>query len=89
MGSNYCATYHFFYRIEKEAGWGEDEQGNPAPVYTELKINKATKAITEEKYAEMHENHRFSMAETINTDVKHVIPIGVEEYLENTEDEED
>ena len=89
MESNYCATYHFFYRIEKEAGWGEDEECIPSAIYTELKIGKATKIMTEESYRELHETHRYSMAETMDIDIKHVIPIGRDEYEENTDSEDE
>ena len=27
------------YRVEKEAGWGEDEYGNPTEVYSCVKVN--------------------------------------------------
>ena len=30
------------YRVEKEAGWGEDEHGNPTEVYSCVKVNCTT-----------------------------------------------
>jgi len=89
MENNYCATYHFFYRVEKKAGWGDDHEGNPAAIYTEIKVHKGTKAMTEEHFNSIHEKYRASMAAQLKVNVDYVIPIGRDEYLENTEEEED
>lgn len=41
------------YRIEKEAGWGEDEVGNPTEVYSCVKVNCTTYNVPKKQYKEL------------------------------------
>ena len=74
------------YRIEKEAGWGEDEQGNPTEVYSCVKLRCKTYNIPREQYKELVEAERKVIARSFKVDESLVIPITLNEYLDNTEE---
>ena len=76
------------YRIEKEAGWGEDEQGNPTEVYSCLKINCTTYNVPKHQYKELVEIGRKLTAQNFIVDINLVTPITLNEYLDNVEEEE-
>ncbi len=68
------------YRVEKEAGWGEDEKGNPAEVYSCVKLDCKTYNIPKDEYKELVEAGSFNIDEDL------VTPITLNEYLDNTEE---
>lgn len=76
------------YRIEKEAGWGEDERGNPTQVYSCMKINCTTYNVPKNQYKELVKAGRRITAEQFNIDEKLIIPITLNEYLDNVEEGE-
>lgn len=75
------------YRLEKEAGWGEDEKGNPAEVYSCVKLDCKTYNIPKVKYKELVEAGKKITAGSFNIDEDLVTPITLNEYLDNTEEE--
>ena len=77
------------YRIDKEAGWGEDENGNPTEVYSCIKMNCKSYNIPKEEYKELVELGKILTISSFNIDEKFVIPITLNEYLDNTEEEEE
>lgn len=85
----YCASYHFFFRVEKEAGLGVDEFGNNDCIYTSMSMDKCMKALTEKEYEVRQEVIREIVANMLDIeDIKLVTPIDRDEYQYNTEDEE-
>lgn len=75
------------YRIEKEAGWGEDEDGNPTEVYSCVKFDTNTYNVPKKKYKDIVEAFRKITASQTNIDEKYIIPITLNEYLDKTEEE--
>lgn len=76
------------YRIEKEAGWGEDENGNPTEVYSCVKMNCKTYNIKKEEYKELIELGKKLTAGQFHIEEELVVPITLNEYLDNTEEDE-
>lgn len=75
------------YRIEKEAGWGEDEQGNPTEVYSCIKLNGKTCDISESKYKELVEIGKKLTVESFDIDEQFITPITLDEYLDNVDED--
>lgn len=76
------------YRVEKEAGWGEDEHGNPTEVYSCVKVNCKTYNVPKNQYKELVEVGRRITAEQFNIDEELIIPITLNEYLDHVEEED-
>lgn len=74
------------YRVEKEAGWGEDEKGNPAEVYSCVKLDCKTYNIPKDEYKELVKAGKKITAGSFNIDEDLVTPITLNEYLDNTEE---
>lgn len=77
----------FHYRIEKEAGLGVDENGNPCEVYMRFKLgecNTETRNLEQER--QTHTDIIPSLADMIGTKPEYIVPITLEEYVENAED---
>lgn len=77
------------YKVEKEAGWGEDEQGNPTEVYSCVKLSCKTYNVPKKQYQELVKAGKKLTARSFNIDESLVTPITLNEYLDNTEDDED
>ena len=77
------------YRVEKEAGWGEDEDGDPTEVYSCIKIDCKTYNVPKNQYKELVEAGKKITARSFNIDEKLITPITLNEYLDNTEEDED
>lgn len=75
------------YRIEKEAAWGEDEYGNPTEVYSCVKIDSKTYNVPKNEYRELIEVTKKLVAATFKVDEELIIPITLNEYLDNVGDE--
>ena len=75
------------YRVEKEAGWGEDEHGNPTEVYSCVKLDCKTYNIPKQEYKELVEAGKKLTAVSFNIDEDLVTPITLNEYLDNMEEE--
>ena len=76
------------YRVEKEAGWGEDEHGNPTEVYSCVKLDCKTYNIPKQEYKELVEAGKKLTAVSFNIDEDLVTPITLNEYLDNMESNE-
>lgn len=76
------------YRVEKEAGWGEDEHGNPIEVYSCVKLDCETYNIPKQEYKELVEAGKKLTAVSFNIDEDLVTPITLNEYLDNMEEEQ-
>lgn len=75
------------YRVEKEAGWGEDEHGNPTEVYSCVKLDYTTYNIPKDEYKELVEAGRRITASQFKIDENLITPITLNEYLDNTEED--
>lgn len=76
------------YRIEKEAGWGEDENGNSTEVYSCIKINCTSYNIHKEQYRQLIELGKEMTSHSFKIDKNLITHITLNEYLDNTEEEE-
>lgn len=72
------------YRVEKEAGYGKDEYGNPTEVFSCLKLDYETYNIPKEEYKILVEFGKILTAENFNIDKNLITPITLNEYLDNT-----
>ena len=75
------------YRVEKEAGWGEDEHGNPTEVYSCVKLDCTTYNIPKDEYKELVKAGRRITATQYEIDETLITPITLNEYLDNMEEE--
>lgn len=76
------------YRIEKEAGLAEDEHGNQSEAYNCIKLNYKTYNVPKKKYKMLVEYGRKLTKEMFNIDENLVVPITLNEYLDNTSEED-
>lgn len=75
----------FFYRIAKEAGWAEDENGNPAACY--LKIGFTLKKPMSNEQAETERIKAEVLkgaAHLLGVDIAFLTVVSEEEYLAET-----
>lgn len=75
------------YRVEKEAGWGEDEFGNPTEVYSCVKLDCKTYNVPKEEYKELVKIGKKLTAGQFDIDESLITPITLNEYLDNSEEE--
>lgn len=75
------------YRLEKEVGLGEDEFGNPTETYSCIKVGVNTYELDNKAYKEMQEAFRKITASQMGVDEKYITPITLNEYLDNTEED--
>lgn len=76
------------YRVDKKAGWGEDENGNATEVYSCIKIDCNTYTIPNEEYKELVNIGKKLTATSFNIEEELITPITLNEYLDNTEEED-
>lgn len=76
------------YRVEKEAGWGEDEHGNPTEVYSCVKVNCTTYNVPKKQYKELIEAGRRITASQFKIDENLITPITLNEYLDHVDEED-
>jgi hypothetical protein len=76
------------YRVEKEAGWGEDEYGNPTEVYSCVKVNCTTYNVPKNQYKELVEAGRRITASQFKIDENLITPITLNEYLDHVDEED-
>lgn len=75
------------YRVEKEAGWGEDEHGNPTEGYSCVKLDCTTYNIPKDEYKELVKAGRRITSTQFKIDETLITPITLNEYLDQTEEE--
>jgi hypothetical protein len=77
----------FHYRIEKEAEFGADKNGNPCEVYLQIKLGKCN---TETRDADMEKQAQIDgipeLADMLGTKPEYITPITPEEYAENADE---
>ncbi|MCI9069876.1 hypothetical protein [Clostridium sp.] len=77
------------YRIEKEAGFAQDENGNNAEAYYCIKMECKSYSIPRKKYKKMIEYGLTEIASLLKIDKKLVTSITLNEYLDNMEVDEE
>jgi hypothetical protein len=77
----------FCFRLTPEVGMAHDKDGNPAECFSEVKIKGVKKSLAD--YEKMHNAIRGGLAGELKTKPEYVIPISIEEYDLNMDDEED
>ena len=77
------------FKLDKEAGFAEDENGEPGEAFVcaSLKDVKSYTMVSEH-YEEAVESMRKIVASQIGCDIELITPITLNEYLDNTEDDE-
>ena len=77
------------FKIDEKAGFAEDENGNPGEAYVcTLLKNAKTYNIPSDEYKAAHEGMKKVIAEQMGCDIGFITPITLNEYLDETEDEE-
>ena len=74
----------FFYRVAKEAGFAEDEYGNPSDCYLKIGFNLKKPVSAEKIEAEREKTKDDALkaaAEFLNIDVSLLSIVSEEEYL--------
>ena len=80
----------FFYRVSKEAGFAEDEDGNPSDCYLKLGFNLKKQVNAEEIEAERAKTEEDALKAAVNLlniDVSLLSMVTEEEYLSETEED--
>lgn len=75
------------YKIDKEAGWGQDEEGNPTEVYSCVKLDCNSYNLPREKYEKLTGVGKTLTAGQFNISEDLITPITLNEYLDNTEED--
>jgi hypothetical protein len=80
----------FCFKIDKKVGMAEDENGNPAEAFVCAKA-RGIKSYTvpREEYQDMQEGYRKILACQLKCDIQLLTPITLNEYLDETEEEEE
>jgi len=78
------------FRLEKEAEFAEDENGNPSEAFVCASLKDVkTYVMSAEDYKNAHEGMKKIIANQIGCDIRLISLITLNEYLDNTEDDED
>jgi hypothetical protein len=82
-------TLRFCFRINEKVGMAEDKNGNPSEAFICAKAKGAPiYNIPKEKYQDMQEAYRKLLASQLECDIEMLEPITLNEYLDETEEEE-
>lgn len=77
------------FKISAEVGLAEDENGNPAEAYVCAKFQGVKSYnIPSDQYKEIQDGMRKVLANQLECDETYLTPITLNEYLDNTEDED-
>lgn len=76
------------YRIEKSAGCGQDKYSNPTEVYSCVKVHCTTYNMPKNKYKKYVREGRRIIAAKFKIDEKLIVPITLNEYLDQKDEEQ-
>ena len=80
----------FCFRIDKKVGVAEDGNGNPAEAFVCAKAEGIKSyTVPKEEYQSMQEGYRKILANQLECDIELLTPITLNEYLDETEEEEE
>lgn len=78
------------FKIDKSVGMAEDEEGNKAEAFVQAKAKNVKRyEIPREQYTKLQEGFRKMLAAQIGCDISLLTPITLNEYLDETEEDED
>lgn len=77
------------YRMEKELELAIDENGEPVEAFMCCKIEVKKDPMPSKEYKDLVEGVRKILASQHETDKKYIVPITLNEYLNETEIDED
>lgn len=81
-----CKNLRFCYRVDKEAGLAEDENGNPSVAFICCMAKDVkTYTLSEETYKELQESLRRIASEQLECDINLITPVTINEYLDETD----
>lgn len=79
----------FCFRIDEKVGAAEDGNGNPAEAFVCAKAEGVKSyTVPKEEYQDMQEGYRKILAYQLGCDIQLLTPITLNEYLDETEDED-
>lgn len=78
----------FYFRLSAELKIAIDKDGNYGEVYSCCTLT-VENAPTDEQMNKLQEAYRKAIAAQTNADIKHIVPISREEYMENIDDEDE
>lgn len=82
-------SLRFCFRIDKSVGMAKDEEGNKAEAFVQAQTKGVNSyEIPREKYKKLQNGFRKMVAEQIGCDISLLTPITLNEYLDNTEEDE-
>ena len=80
----------FCFRIDKSVGIAEDENGNKAEAFVCAKAKDVKRyEVPRKQYVKLQEGFRKMLAAQIGCDISLLTPITLNEYLDNTEEDEE
>lgn len=80
----------FCFRIDKSVGLAEDEFGNPGEAFVCAKVKDVKRyEVPRKQYVKLQESFRKMLAAQIGCDINLLTPITLNEYLDETEEDED
>lgn len=80
----------FCFRIDKSIGLAQDEDGNNVEAYVCIKSkNVSSYELPSKIYKDIQDVDRAVIQKALNCDINLITPITLNEYLDNTEEEDD
>ena len=81
-------SLRFCFKVDKSVGLAEDEKDNPGEAFVCLKAKNVKRyQVPSEDYKTMQEGFRKMAAASVQCDISLIIPITLNEYLDNTEED--
>lgn len=82
-------TLRFCFKIDAKVGMVKDEEGNNGEAFACMRAKGVESYnIPSDQYLSIQEGFRKVIVNQLKCDEKYVIPITLNEYLDNTEDDE-
>lgn len=83
-------SLRFCFKVDKSVGLAKDEKGNPGEAFACIKATGVESyTLPSKNYKDMQEAYRQIIAAQLECDVHLLTPITLNEYLDNTEEDED
>lgn len=82
-------SLRFCFKVDKSVGLAEDENGNKAEAFACAKVKDVKRyEVPREQYTKLQDGFRKMLAAQLGCDIYLLTPITLNEYLDNTEDDE-
>lgn len=76
------------YRVSEDVGLAQDELGNNTEAFTCVKIDVKQDPMPSQEYKDLQDGFRKIVANELECDEKLVVPVTLNEYLNNTQDDD-